>query len=159
MRLRFVLFFFSFMQSWGSCSPSNYLLMSNPPGPNNLRSAMYTNADMGSCLPGPESYWPTQHVFVSGPSRFCPFKSAQLGFCSWVDRPFHRLKLWSLFQIQTRLQNLGSNLQNKSNDIEVLAVSYLSVDPFLFFVLFCFELSLSVCVCVCIVALLGVLGL
>lgn len=30
----------------------------------------------------------------------------------------------SLFQIQTRLQNLGCNLQNKSNDIEVLAVSY-----------------------------------
>lgn len=29
----------------------------------------------------------------------------------------------SLFQIQTRLQNLGTNLQNKSNDIEVLAVS------------------------------------
>uniref|UniRef100_A0A7N6A528 non-specific serine/threonine protein kinase n=1 Tax=Anabas testudineus TaxID=64144 RepID=A0A7N6A528_ANATE len=28
-------------------------------------------------------------------------------------------------QIQTRLQNLGSNLQNKSNDIEVLAVSHL----------------------------------
>uniref|UniRef100_A0A673YNM0 non-specific serine/threonine protein kinase n=1 Tax=Salmo trutta TaxID=8032 RepID=A0A673YNM0_SALTR len=27
-------------------------------------------------------------------------------------------------QIQTRLQNLGSNLQNKSNDIEVLAVSH-----------------------------------
>lgn len=27
------------------------------------------------------------------------------------------------FQIQTRLQNLGNNLQNKSNDIEVLAVS------------------------------------
>ncbi len=29
----------------------------------------------------------------------------------------------SVFQIQTRLQNLSSNLQNKSNDIEVLAVS------------------------------------
>lgn len=33
------------------------------------------------------------------------------------------------FQIQTRLQNLGSSLQNKSNDIEVLAVSHLSPPP------------------------------
>lgn len=36
-----------------------------------------------------------------------------------------------LSQIQTRLQNLGSNLQNKSNDIEVLAVSHLFVYPFI----------------------------
>lgn len=35
----------------------------------------------------------------------------------------------SLFQIQTRLQNLASNLQNKSNDIEVLAVSRSSFKP------------------------------
>lgn len=34
-------------------------------------------------------------------------------------------------QIQTRLQNLGSNLQNKSNDIEILAVSHLFVYPFI----------------------------
>ena len=34
-----------------------------------------------------------------------------------------------VFQIQARLQNLGSNLQNKSNDIEVLAVSHLFVYP------------------------------
>lgn len=34
------------------------------------------------------------------------------------------LSLFAFFlQIQTRLQNLGSNLQNKSSDIEVLAVS------------------------------------
>uniref|UniRef100_A0A8D0CTB9 eIF-2-alpha kinase GCN2 n=1 Tax=Sander lucioperca TaxID=283035 RepID=A0A8D0CTB9_SANLU len=37
----------------------------------------------------------------------------------------------SLQSIQTRLQNLGSNLQNKSNDIEVLAVSHLFVYPLL----------------------------
>lgn len=41
---------------------------------------------------------------------------------------FKRVSLRLLsFQIQTRLQNLGSNLQNKSNDIEVLAVSHLCV--------------------------------
>lgn len=37
--------------------------------------------------------------------------------------PPHHAVIDSLFQIQTRLQNLGSNLQNKCNDIEVLAVS------------------------------------
>lgn len=47
----------------------------------------------------------------------------------------------SSFQIQSRLQNLGSNLQNKSNDIEVLAVSPLFIYPLLScfcFFLFCF---------------------